>query len=264
MEQQSFPNRRSGDKSSAAFNFRGSGDAGSMTARLAMFFMGIMVLALVPFLTGCGGGSGEMPLTSLKRELADKPTYSILLDDMKEEGTFSKTYYHKYLVVEPDGSRKTDWLRVPEKYFRANEGFLGMALVTKKDGVVEDQVSPPGYGYVGDPEYGRWRQDSSGGSFWEFYGKYAFFSSLFGGWYHPVYRNDYGMYRKYRSQGRPFFGSRKQYGSSGAIAKKIRPGFFASRMARSSSSKQSFMSRMSKRIGRTRTGLRGRSGGFGK
>ncbi|OQY49524.1 MAG: hypothetical protein B6230_07960 [Desulfobacteraceae bacterium 4572_89] len=264
MEQQFPPNQRAGDKSAVSFSLKGSGDAGSMTARLGMFCMVIMVFGLVPFLTSCGGGSGEIPLTSLKRDLADKPTYSILLDDMKKEGTFSKSYYHKYLVVEPDGSKKTDWLRVPEKYFRANEAFLGMALVTKKDGVVEDQVSPPGYGYVGDSEYGRWRQDSSGGSFWEFYGKYAFFSSLFGGWYHPVHRNDYGMYRKYRSQGRPFFGSRKEYGSSGAIAKKIRPGFFATRMAGAKSSKQSFKNRVSSRIGRTKTGLRGRSGGLGK
>jgi len=32
---------------------------------------------------------------------------------------------------------------------------------------------------VGNPNYGEWRQNSSGSSFWAFYGQYAFFSSLF-------------------------------------------------------------------------------------
>ncbi len=215
--------------------------------------------------SACGGGSPDgLPLNRIMAGLAGEPTYSILLEDMKQEGTFSKTYYHKYLVVQPDGSHKTDWHKVPKSYYNETQGFLGMALFSKKDGVKDTQVSPPGYNFVGDPEYGRWRQDAQGGSFWEFYGKYAFFSSLFGGWYHPVYRSDYSMYSQHRSRKQPFFGRNQEFGSSGKIVKTKRPGFYSRRMAGVNAGKSSFKSKASKRVGRTKTGFRSRSGGSGK
>ncbi len=34
---------------------------------------------------------------------------------------------------------------------------------------------------VGNPSYGNWKQDSSGRSFWEWYGMYSLFSNVFGG-----------------------------------------------------------------------------------
>ena len=223
----------------------------------------LMISVLLLF-TGCGGKE-EIPLTALKKSLKDKPSYSILLDDMKKEGTFFKTFFHKYLVVQPEDSQKTDWLQVPEKYYTANRDFLGMTLLTKKDGILDDLVAPPGYGFVGDSSYGRWREDKDGNSFWEFYGKYAFFSSLFGGWYHPIHRHDYRTYRSNKSHGRPFFGSKKQYGSSGALVKKKKPGFFQARTSVAKASKQTFKNRVKKRIGRTKTvSIRGRAGGVGK
>jgi len=50
---------------------------------------------------------------------------------------------------------------------------------------------------VGNPNYGRWQSGSNGSSFWEFYGKYALFSSLIGRPYSYGYwsRNrDYSYY----------------------------------------------------------------------
>ncbi len=221
-------------------------------------FISISVL-----LSGCTGGStGNLPIEKIKQSLKNQPTYSIILDDMKYEGSFFKTYYHKYLVVQPDGSWRTGWLKVPEKYYKQNQKMLGMAILTKKDGKFETIPAPPGYGFVGDTRYGRWTRDSTGGSFWEFYGKYAFFSSLFGGWYHPIRMSDYRTYNQYRTFNRPFFGSKHEFGSTGQIAKRKRPGFYARRMSRSGSG--SFSSRLRSRIGRTRMGFRGRAGGFGK
>jgi len=59
----------------------------------------------------------------------------------------------------------------------------------------------PGSQLIGNPHYGRWRTDSGGSSLWEWYGKYALFSTLFmrpvyyGGWAsrrHYSYYHDYG------------------------------------------------------------------------
>ena len=40
-------------------------------------------------------------------------------------------------------------------------------------------TAPPGSEYIGNTNYGRWKQDFSGHSFWVFYGQYAMFSALF-------------------------------------------------------------------------------------
>ncbi len=49
---------------------------------------------------------------------------------------------------------------------------------------------------VGNPNYGQWRTDSSGSSFWEFYGKYALLSQLFGGG-RSIYYNSWASHRPY-------------------------------------------------------------------
>jgi hypothetical protein len=221
--------------------------------------------AFALLITGCGGKKdGDLPINKIKKAVTDVPTYSIILEDMKEDGNFFKTYYHKYRVVQETEGWTTDWLEVPENYYNTNENFLGMSLAARKEGKDNSTVSPPGYNYVGDDRYGKWGTDHRGNSFWEWYGKYALFSSMFGGWYRPVYMNDYNTYSRYRSQNRPFYGRNKEFGSSGSIAKKTKPNFYSRHMSKQRSRSSSFSSKVSKRVGRTKTGFRSRSGGFGK
>jgi len=47
---------------------------------------------------------------------------------------------------------------------------------------------------VGNPQYGSWQSGGSGGSFWQWYGQYAFFSSLVR---RPIYYNNWGRSRDY-------------------------------------------------------------------
>jgi len=47
---------------------------------------------------------------------------------------------------------------------------------------------------IGNPQYGSWNSNSSGGSFWQWYGQYAFFSSLIN---RPVYYSNWGRNRDY-------------------------------------------------------------------
>lgn len=61
----------------------------------------------------------------------------------------------------------------------------------------------PGENLVGNPAYGEWKRDSSGDSFWSWYGKWALFSHLMGGgrhsyanwYYHRPWSYDYDVYR---------------------------------------------------------------------
>jgi len=80
-------------------------------------------------------------------------------------------------------------------------GELSRINIPKNTGSSAEAGTVPGSYLVGNPNYGSWQTNSSGNSFWSWYGKYALFSSLLRGplyynsWYsrpHYSYYNDYG------------------------------------------------------------------------
>lgn len=209
-------------------------------------------------MAGCSGKSGPAPLDNLRNSMKNVPDWSILLDDMKVEGNFFKSYYHKYTVVTGETKNTTDWLEVRQKTYDQYKPYLGMTLWTKSNGKEEAQVAPPGYGHVGNSRYGRWQTDSSGRSFWVYYGQYRLFSDLMGG--RRIYRDSYDTYSTYRTRGRPYFGRNNEYGTAGTYTRQQKPSFYKRRMARSAS----FSSKVQDRIGRTMTSSRSRSRSSGK
>lgn len=64
---------------------------------------------------------------------------------------------------------------------------------------------------VGNPQYGQYRPDSSGNSFWEWYGKYSMFSNVVGGFNRgPIYYDSWysrPRYSYYHDYGRSTYGS---------------------------------------------------------
>ncbi len=217
------------------------------------------------------------PLERLTQQYQRYPQYSIILNDMKEEGNFFKSYYHQYKIVygapfpeKPDSlayfTEITDWFRVDRKTYEKYFNFLGMALITKTpDGRVIDVQFPPGYQYVGDPRYGTWRTDAHGNTFWEFYGKYMFLSQMFGMFTRPIYRSEWEDYRRYTRRGRPFFGRGNEYGTFGKVTQKTYRSFFERQQLKQQLKRQRFAEKVKQRIRRSRmSGWRSRSGGFGK
>ncbi|MBL1292801.1 MAG: hypothetical protein COB61_002910 [Thiotrichales bacterium] len=85
----------------------------------------------------------------------------------------------------------------------------------------------PGGNLVGNPHYGQWQTNSSGSSFWAFYGQYAFFSSLFRG---PVYYGNWSSGRNrsyYHDVGRDTYTSPKQRQSQAQVEQRTRKKFQA-------------------------------------
>lgn len=239
--------------------------------RMALFIL---------FLMGCSSGREfkKNPIDSLIRDYDQKFPYAILLQDIDVEGTFSKSYMHQYKIIyNENGEPKeelTEMLSVPESFFWKNENNVGMELVSKDStGKVNKIPSPPGYSnYVGNPKYGHW-ENRGGSSFWSFYGKYAFLSSMFN-LMSPVPRygyNDY--YRNYRYS-RPYYGSRSSsgsytYGTSGRNMRASRPSF-SRRYQNIKQQSRSFRDRARSRINRRSSryksnfSFRSRGRGFGK
>ncbi len=159
---------------------------------------------------------------------------SFWVEDAKE------TYFHKY-VLETDGkTRETDWQKVDESFYDANLEFLGMAILAKPLGTFEKdrltQASPPGMAYVGNSQYGEWKENESGDRFWSWYGRYAFFSHLF---FFPPYYYGYnswhGWHNNYRHK-KPYFGKTKKgfqkFGTNGTVVRQS-PKFQNSTFAKS-------------------------------
>lgn len=218
-------------------------------------------MACLLCLVACGGQK-RLPLDTLRAAMQGVPTYSIVLDDMKEEGNFLKTYYHKYRIITEDGISHTDWKEVPKSFFQDYLPFLGMTIWVKEDGQEKSQVGPPGYEYVGNPRYGSWHRDHSGNSFWVFYGQYRLMSDLLGPG--PIYRSHYNDYSRYTSQGRAYYGDKKQYGTNGSFTQRQKPNFYSRKMSALQSGRVSFSDRVKSRVGRTRTSMRSRSTRVGK
>lgn len=232
--------------------------------RMALLLcLGVSSLVLI----GCDPPN---PLDRLLAELRPYPEFSILLEDMKTSGTFSTDYFHRYKVVigeEIEGSEDLsfrdelgDWERVPKAVFRQYEPYLGMVILSKDaSGPVQEAIHPPGYQYVGNPRYGQWRSDSSGGSFWEFYGKYALLSHVFGSFNRPIYRGDWDSYSSSRRSNRPYFGPNREFGTQGTYTRQSNPTFFERQKLKQQRSRQSFSEKVKDRSSRNRRSSMSRS-----
>ncbi len=153
----------------------------------------------------------KSPVDNLVRSLSNEQNFSIILLDMDSR---SNGYYHQYqvLIEKPDTvlSQESDWEKVSETFFADNINNMGMEIASKKDGKLSKVASPAGYNhYIGNEKYGHWTQ-RNGTSFWEFYGQYAFMSSMFNLMTYPVRRSYYDDY-----YGGGYYGSRPYYGPSG-------------------------------------------------
>ncbi|MFQ5717827.1 MAG: hypothetical protein ACE5GQ_12105, partial [Nitrospinales bacterium] len=79
---------------------------------------------LIAFLSG-GCGSGMGPVERLQQKLQAEPEYSIILNDMREEGNFFPSYYHQYRVEIGEDSKVYPFQEVTESYYKKNEPYLG-------------------------------------------------------------------------------------------------------------------------------------------
>lgn len=233
----------------------------------------LLPLILLVMLSACGGNKFvKSPLDEVIRDLPQDKPFTIILHDMDAEGSFSTTYKHQYQIIKEDENGEvkdelTAWYTVGEREFNAHIDNMGMEIAARDStGTLSKEVAPPGYSnYVGNSRYGHWQTNSSGGSFWAFYGQYAFMSSLFR---HSMYPVPYGYYNDwyggYRGTGRPYYGpsGSRYYGTGSGYSSSRNPS--SSWNSKSQSFRDKVRSRTSRSSSRTGSTSRSRSGGFGK
>ena len=226
----------------------------------------------------------KSPVDILIRDLAAEQNFSVILFDM-DYTKQTDTYKHQYhVLVEKKDSvyvQNLDWVPVSSIFFNANVDNMGMEIAAKKDGKISKAIAPAGHSnYVGNEKYGQWKE-RDGTSFWEFYGKYAFMSSMFRMAMYPVrysYWNNY--HSNYYTRGRSYYGptsnGRNMYGTNSNYTKSNtssawnkKPDNFKSsvrsRVSRSATASKKAATQRSRSSSRySRSSTRSRGGGFGK
>ncbi|MFT6123129.1 MAG: hypothetical protein ACJAWS_001122 [Oleiphilaceae bacterium] len=151
-------------------------------------------------------------------------------DDSAEywvESTSSKAF-HKYIEIVNDKASEGAWKEVSDDSFWNQNDNLGMAILTKPYGYYEEDIlkeaQPAGMAMIQSPvmvngaatgsnRHGEWRQNSSGQSFWHYYGMYSLMSNLMGPSRYSY--NDWNGYNR-RDRGRGYYGSAGQWGTWGS------------------------------------------------
>jgi len=129
-------------------------------------FIKIAIVSFFVFsvITSCGSKNfKKTPLDNYIVENSSEKKFSVILEDMDVEGTFFKTYSHKYKIIKHKQDsipyeEISEWKEVDERFFTKHQDNLGMVVLEKKgEGKISKAASPPGYQYVGDKRYGEWR-----------------------------------------------------------------------------------------------------------
>lgn len=256
-----------------------------------------LILAIGFLVSSCGSDEKpfiKFPADDLVRDMSSVNNFSIILYDM--DVTEDDRFMHKYKIVErandapeiamdslasdtlltevPESvpvdaakelgftERITDWMEVDEADFEYHSSDMGMEIVSKVDGTVSKVAAPPGYSqYVGNEKYGRWQTNSSGDSFWSFYGRYMFISSMFR-LMSPVPYGYYSGYGAYRGTS-PYYGPKgasgsHAYGTGSSHAGKMNNGY-AQRSASNSKLRNKVNSSVSRSSSRATGGDRTKS-----
>ncbi|MCC5944334.1 MAG: hypothetical protein JJT94_05320 [Bernardetiaceae bacterium] len=211
----------------------------------------LMAIAMIFMLGACSSKKEfkKPPTDELILKYSSAKTFSIILIDMEvDNGTWSDTYKHRYKIIYEKANTaandlpifqlashqsdvagglnkkninntieqdSTDWIEVDEVTFNRHINDLGMELVSKdSEGKISKVVAPPGFNnYVGNSQYGEFRRDSYGNSFWHFFGQYMFMRSMLG-MMHPVGMGYYGNYRdNYRGRSAYYGSGGRTYGT---------------------------------------------------
>ncbi len=143
-------------------------------------------------------------------------TAELWLDNVEEE------YFFKYLIIENDKERE-EWVKVSESEYNKYAEFEGHEIYSKPYGFFNNEAlnapNPVGISTVGNPKYGEWKTDSSGQSFWAYYGQFRLLSDvidIFAGNNHRYSRNDYDHWNNnYRNQ--KYTGSEDRYSYGGSV-----------------------------------------------
>ncbi len=173
----------------------------------------------------------EMGIQYLQNEKAfskilKNKTVTVILMDTHTTGFLIKTYYQKYRVITNYDNIEEMIVRTSREFAKKNIKNIGLSLYRRVENKEEFLPVPPGSAYIGQSEYGEWRQTKSGIMKWYFWKAYKDFPKYFG-W--GKWRPTEEYYQRLRSSlvnNKPFYGVEDEFGVHGKVTRENFPHFF--------------------------------------
>jgi hypothetical protein len=154
------------------------------------------------------------------------PVATAILVDTHATGFLIKTYYQKYRVILGYDSVEEIIVRTSKEFARKNLANIGLSIYRKTDETEEFLPLPPGSLYLGNREFGQWKKNKKGKSFWVFNKSFKNFPRYLGwGEFRPD-ENFYLELRSHVSLNKPYYGLNNEFGPEGKVTQESFPQFF--------------------------------------
>lgn len=132
-----------------------------------------------------------------------------------------EAFFHRYLITENGRSTETDWVPVDASLFAGNLENLGMDILTKPEGIYEEDALlvpvPPGFAYVNNRRCGRWVNRPEG-RVWEWNDRCGGYRGYYGRWYPSVWilYSDWDRWNRGMKGKTPYYGPGNVFGTYGS------------------------------------------------
>lgn len=151
---------------------------------------------------------------------------TVILVDTHATGFLMKTYYQKYRVISGYNNVEELIVRTSKEFAKKNLKHIGLSVYRKSDRHEEFLPLPPGSLYLGNREFGDWKTNKKGVTYWKFNKVYKNFPRYLG-W--GKFKPDMDFFQQMRSSislNQPFYGPHQEFGPQGKITRQSFPHFF--------------------------------------
>ncbi len=198
-----------------------------------IFFYLVVALAYITIMKFFSHGEYNVEYIKDNHELSrrfNSAPVSVILVNAQSIGLVVKTYFHKYKAVYPNQRPRFLIVRVSSQYFEKQKDYIGLSVLRRKNNHLPFSFVPlpPGALFVGDPSYGRW-QGSRKNRVWYFNRFQLRLEQQLGiyGYQHTFQFFDEA--KRAETQGIPFFGVYREFGTKGDYTKKAYPKYYQSK-----------------------------------
>lgn len=151
---------------------------------------------------------------------------TVILIDTHATGFLIKTYYQKFRVISGYDNVEELIVRTSKEFARTNMSNIGLSLYRKSDTTEEFLPLPPGSLYLGNREFGDWKTNKKGRTYWAFNKVFKNFPKYLGwGKFRPD-KDFFQQMRSYTTLNQAYFGPNHEFGPKGEITRENFPHFF--------------------------------------
>ncbi|MFP5385827.1 MAG: hypothetical protein ACLGHN_07085 [Bacteriovoracia bacterium] len=159
-------------------------------------------------------------------KLIQAPMATVILVDTHATGFLIKTYYQKYRVISGYENVEELIVRTSKEFARKNLPHIGLSIYRRTDNKEEFVPAPPGSLYLGNNEFGEWKNMKNGEKIWKFKKSFKNFPRYLGWGDYTPDENFYKDMKMHVSMNKPYFGPKNEFGPQGEITRENFPHFF--------------------------------------